>query len=74
MVAHLLRMPLYYYDQHHSESVRSLFTNDLFVVEKTLTDRFSNYVYYLVLGIVTIGAMLWLNVQFALVLITVTEH
>lgn len=71
LVAHLLRMPLVYYDRNHGETVLSLFTNDLAVVEKTLTDRLRNYIYYLVLGISTIGAMMWLNVQLALILIIV---
>ncbi|WP_082350535.1 ABC transporter ATP-binding protein [Paenibacillus xylanivorans] len=71
LVAHLMRMPLLYYDRNHGESVLSLFTNDLIIVEKTLTDRLRNYIYYLVLGIVTIGAMMWLNMRLATILILV---
>lgn len=71
LVAHLMRMPLLYYDRNHGESVLSLFTNDLVIVEKTLTDRLRNYIYYLVLGIVTIGAMMWLDMRLAIILILV---
>lgn len=71
LVAHLMRLPLLYYDRNHGESVLSLFTNDLVIVEKTLTDRLRNYVYYLVLGIVTIGAMMWLDMRLATILILV---
>lgn len=71
LVAHLMRMPLLYYDRNHGESVLSLFTNDLVIVEKTLTDRLRNYIYYLVLGIVTIGAMMWLDMRLATILILV---
>ncbi|HBU80499.1 MAG TPA: ABC transporter ATP-binding protein [Paenibacillus sp.] len=71
LVAHLMRMPLLYYDRNHGESVLSLFTNDLIIVEKTLTDRLRNYIYYLVLGILTIGAMMWLNMRLATILILV---